>query len=54
MAFRAPESGSYVVRFEYPRYRWLSILAMIAAVGGVWVLAAWPRKPAGDITFPAA
>ena len=54
LAFRAPESGSYLVRLEYPRYRWLSILAMIAAVGGVWILAAWPRKPLAVAlaTFP--
>jgi hypothetical protein len=39
MAFNAPDSGSYTVRLEYPRYRWLSILAVIAALAGGWVLA---------------
>ena len=41
MAFRAPDSGSYVVRLEYPRYRWLSILAMSVAIAGLWVMARW-------------
>ena len=43
MAFDAPDSGSYVVRLEYPRYRWLSILALLAAIAGTWVLTRWPR-----------
>ncbi|HXW07467.1 MAG TPA: hypothetical protein VD833_19675 [Vicinamibacterales bacterium] len=38
LAFRAPETGSYIVRFEYPRYRWLSILALGAASAGLWVM----------------
>ena len=38
IAFRAPGSGSYVVRFKYPRYRWLSILALGAALVGFWIM----------------
>ncbi len=41
LAFNAPDNGSYVVRFEYPRYRWLSILALSVAVTGFWVLTRW-------------
>jgi hypothetical protein len=43
IAFTAPDSGSYTVRLEYPRYRWLSILALTAAVLSVWVMSRWPR-----------
>jgi hypothetical protein len=39
LAFRAPASGDYVVRLEYPRYRWLSIIALMAFALGLWVLA---------------
>jgi hypothetical protein len=42
MAFRAPQSGSYPVRLEYPRYRWLSILAISVAIAALWILARWP------------
>jgi len=38
IAFDAPGNGSYVVRFEYPRYRWLSILALSAALVGLWIM----------------
>jgi hypothetical protein len=38
LAFNAPDSGSYVVRLEYPRYRWLSILALIVAFAGFWII----------------
>ena len=38
-----PASGSYIVRLEYPRYRGLSILAILALVGGAIALASWPR-----------
>jgi hypothetical protein len=41
MAFRAPDNGSYIVGFEYPRYRWLSILAVSVAVAGLWAMARW-------------
>ncbi len=40
LAFRAPESGSYTVRLEYPRYRGLCILAVIALALGALVLQA--------------
>jgi hypothetical protein len=43
LAFDAPESGSYAVRLEYPRYHGLAILALLAFVTGLWVL--W-RLPA--------
>jgi hypothetical protein len=39
MAFRAPAAGSYVVTLEYPRYRWLSFLALTAFAIGCWFLA---------------
>ena len=42
IAFRAPQSGTYTVRFEYPRYRWLSILALIAAAAGIWIMTRLP------------
>lgn len=38
IVFNAPESGSYTVRFEYPRYRWLSVLAVSVALLAVWVM----------------
>ena len=38
LAFRAPESGSYVVRFEYPRYRAISLVAILTFVIGVLLL----------------
>jgi hypothetical protein len=44
LAFRAPESGTYVVRLEYPRYRWLSLIAVVVFVSGAWGLARWPRR----------
>jgi hypothetical protein len=43
LAFRAPKSGSYTVRLEYPRYHGLSILALVALVAGLVVLWRWPR-----------
>ena len=39
-----PGDGSYTVRLEYPRYRGLSILALLALIGGGIVLANWPRS----------
>ncbi len=39
LAFTAPADGSYEVRLEYPRYRWLSLLAIAAACLGFWLLA---------------
>lgn len=34
LAFHAPESGSYTIRLEYPRYRGLCALALIALLAG--------------------
>jgi hypothetical protein len=44
LAFRAPRDGSYTVRFEYPRYRALSLLAVCALVAGVVGLARFGVK----------
>jgi hypothetical protein len=49
LAFRAPSAGSYVVRLEYPRYRLLSLMAMVVLIGGVWTLGRWPRQ--GRLAF---
>ena len=38
MAFNAPENGSYIVRLEYPRYHWLSALAVSVALLALWVM----------------
>jgi hypothetical protein len=38
IAFHAPRDGSYTVRLEYPRYRWLSITAIGAFLIGVILL----------------
>jgi len=43
LAFSAPRDGSYVVRLEYPRYRWLSGLALLSVLAGVVCLSRWPR-----------
>ncbi len=42
LAFRAPRDGSYVVRLEYPRYAWLSAMALTALLTGAIVLRRWP------------
>ena len=34
LAFHAPAGGTYVVRLEYPRYRWLSLTAITAFLFG--------------------
>lgn len=39
LAFRAPESGSYTVRLDYPRYRALNLTAAIVFLLGVVLLA---------------
>jgi hypothetical protein len=44
LAFRAPESGSYVVSLDYPRYRALSLVALVVFAFGCWGLARWPRQ----------
>jgi hypothetical protein len=46
LAFDAPAEGSYEVRLEYPRYRWLSLLAIGVAIVGGFVLARWPYRAA--------
>jgi hypothetical protein len=54
LAFRAPADGSYVVRLEYPRYRWLSLVGLLAIVLGLPLLwrfgAAAPPKAAAGVT----
>jgi hypothetical protein len=47
LAFRAPKSGSYVVRLAYPRYRWLSFGALTAFLLGVAALSRWPGGQPG-------
>jgi hypothetical protein len=42
LAFRAPREGSYVVRLEYPRYRWLLLIAMACFAVGTICLRRWP------------
>lgn len=46
LAFTAPESGSYVVRLEYPARRALAATAVIAMLAGLIVLSKWPRPTA--------
>jgi len=43
LAFTAPRDGSYVVRLEYPRYRWLSAIALLSLFAGFVCLSRWPR-----------
>jgi hypothetical protein len=38
LAFTAPRSGDYLVRLDYPRYRWLTLLAVIVFAAGLVVL----------------
>jgi hypothetical protein len=47
LAFTAPLDGSYVVRLEYPKYRWLSALALLSFLTGVICLSRWPRPSPG-------
>jgi len=42
LAFRAPRDGTYVVRLEYPRYAWLSAMALTVLLAGAIVLRRWP------------
>jgi hypothetical protein len=44
MEFVAPESGDYVVRLVYPRYRWLSAFSIAAAIAGFAILSRRPRN----------
>lgn len=45
MTFVAPRSGTYDVRLEYPTYRGVSLLAILAFVVGAWALSR-TRRPA--------
>ena len=38
LTFHAPQSGSYTVRLAYPRYRWLTIPALVGFLVGLWGL----------------
>jgi hypothetical protein len=42
LAFRAPRAGTYVVRLEYPRYGWLSLIAITSMSIGTIGLRRWP------------
>jgi hypothetical protein len=44
MAFRAPRTGSYTIRLDYPRYRALSIVAVATFLLGLIGLTRWPRN----------
>jgi hypothetical protein len=46
LAFRAPRSGSYVVKLVYPRYHGLALMALAAFAIGVVLLWRWPRTGA--------
>ena len=48
LSFDAPASGSYTVRLEYPRYRGLSILALLALIGGSATAARRMSRPRGS------
>ncbi len=54
LAFRAPRGGTYTVRLEYPRYRWLSALAIAAF--GIGLAVMWRITPmtGGDLRVRAA
>lgn len=44
LAFVAPRDGSYVVRLEYPRYRWLTLLSLTVLLAGMFALSRQPRR----------
>jgi hypothetical protein len=44
LSFHAPASGSYMVRLDYPRRRWLSLIALTVFVCGLYVLSRWPGQ----------
>jgi hypothetical protein len=41
MAFHAPRAGTYAIRLEYPRYRGLSLIAIVVFAGGLVALSWW-------------
>ena len=45
LAFRAPTSGTYVVRLEYPRYRAINILAVVTLLTGLTVMSRLSLRP---------
>jgi hypothetical protein len=45
LAFRAPDDGDYTVRLEYPRYRLLTMTALVSLIAGAIVLSRWPAVP---------
>jgi hypothetical protein len=49
LAFRAPRDGSYTVRLEYPRYGALSLIAVVALLGGMAGLSRWPGSREGSL-----
>jgi hypothetical protein len=48
LAFLSPKDGSYTVRLSYPRRAWLSLVALVAIVFGVWVGSRWRPLMAED------
>ncbi len=46
LAFRAPRDGHSIVTLVYPRYRGLSLLALLTCAFGTVLLARWPRAAA--------
>jgi hypothetical protein len=44
LAFASPLDGDVVVRLEYPRRRWLLVVALIAIVGGGWLARRFDRR----------
>ena len=46
LAFRAPRDGTYTIDFHYPRYRWLSAIAVAALLIGGTVLCRNPQRSA--------
>jgi hypothetical protein len=42
LAFRAPRAGTYVVQLKYPRYGWLTLIAITSITIGTICLRRWP------------
>jgi hypothetical protein len=42
LAFRAPRAGTYVVQLKYPRYGWLTLIAITSITIGTICLPGWP------------